>query len=199
MKTIIPSVLNGDRIAFALHSDFSDLFERAYRTSRPLSDCVGYYETYGDGTVQHSGESVATAVHFTDFCLSFAQWLIESPEARDGTHRFYRGSLGLERPNKETLSLLDKIRWKGYDAKREYYSISERKLTTADKRNDKRFHEVTTGADGSIQAHINHYLADQHGPNFLKFFTVAHSIRSQIGGHNFEDLLLIRLLDTTGI
>ena len=72
MYTTIPSILNGEKIAYKVHSHFDDLWDSFRSANRPLDVHIGVFETYGDGTTQHSGEWPANNEQFTDFCLSFA-------------------------------------------------------------------------------------------------------------------------------
>lgn len=193
MKTIIPSILNGTTLAYCIHSDSDVLWHAYYRTTRPLNCHIGVFSTYGDGTIQHSGTSVPTAELFTDFCLSFGTWLMENPGCcDDGASPFYRGCLSLDRLPDDAVDFLAKIRHR--EDRRQWYSVSERKLTTTDKSNDRRYHRVDAGADGSIRAHLAHWFAGHTGTiDQLRYYTAAVSIFHRIGGTGWDELEFDRI------
>jgi len=98
MYTTIPSILNGEKIAYKVHSRFEDLWDSFRNANRPLDVHIGVFETYGDGTTQHSGEWPANNEQFTDFCLSFAQWLLNaSREQYKAMEIHSRDSIGIKK------------------------------------------------------------------------------------------------------
>jgi len=177
MYTVIPSILNGEKIAFKVHSRFEDLWDSFRQANRPLDTHIGVFETYGDGTTQHSGEWPANNEQFTDFCLSFARWLINaSPEEVKGTEIRSRDSIGIKKVAPDLIDFLAKIQYR--DDKRQYFSRSERKLTTSEKgRHDKRFLEVPSWANGSFRNVVSLYLLESNNDtSHMRWYSTVYSI-----------------------
>ena len=177
MYTVIPSILNGEKIAYKVHSRFEDLWDSFRQANRPLDTHIGVFETYGDGTTQHSGEWPANNEQFTDFCLSFARWLINaSPEEVKGTEIRSRDSIGIKKVAPDLIDFLAKIQYR--DDKRQYFSRSERKLTTSEKgRHDKRFLEVPSWANGSFRNVVSLYLLESNtDTSHMRWYSTVYSI-----------------------
>jgi hypothetical protein len=177
MYTVIPSILNGEKIAYKVHSHFDDLWDAFRRANRPLDVHIGAYDTYGDGTTQHSNEWPANNEQFTDFCLSFARWLLNaSPEEFKGTGLHSRDSIGIKAVAPDLIDFLGKIQYR--DDKRQYFSRSERKLTTSEKaRHDKRFLEVPSWANGSFRNVVGLYLLESNpDSSHMRWYSTVYSI-----------------------
>jgi len=191
MYTTIPSILNGEKIAFKVHSRFEDLWDAFRQANRPLDCHIGVFDTYGDGTTQHSGEWPANNEHFTDFCLSFARWLINaSPEEVKGTEIRSRDSIGIKKVPADLIDFLAKIQYR--DDKRQYFNRADRKLTTSEKaRHDKRFIEVPSWATGSFRNVVSLYLMENNpDTSHMRWYSTVYSI-----AHHMNTLYNLNLAD----
>ena len=191
MYTTIPSILNGEKIAYKVHSRFEDLWDSFRSANRPLDVHIGVFETYGDGTTQHSGEWPANNEQFTDFCLSFAQWLLNaSREQYKAMEIHSRDSIGIKKVAPDLIDFLGKIQYR--DDKRQYFSRSERKVTTSEKaRHDKRFIEVPSWANGSFRNIVSLYLLESnHDTSHMRWYSTVHSI-----AHHMNALYNLNLAD----
>ena len=191
MYTTIPSILNGEKIAYKVHSRFEDLWDSFRNANRPLDVHIGVFETYGDGTTQHSGEWPANNEQFTDFCLSFAQWLLNaSREQYKAMEIHSRDSIGIKKVAPDLIDFLGKIQYR--DDKRQYFSRSERKVTTSEKaRHDKRFIEVPSWANGSFRNIVSLYLLESnHDTSHMRWYSTVHSI-----AHHMNALYNLNLAD----
>ena len=181
MITTIPSILNGDKIAFAYHTDL-DLWDSFYRANRPLDCHIGVFETYGDGTTQHSGAWAATNEHFTDFCISFATWLLSAtPEQIEASSIYGREQIGLNPVPVNLIDFLAKITYR--EDKDQYFSRELLKVTTSEKvRHDRRYLKVPTHADGSFRAVTNLYFMERERPDcsHLRWYTEVSSLAERM-------------------
>lgn len=120
-----------------------------------------YYDTYGDGFVQHSPETPIPIKYFGDWCASLALFIQNEEEAgrRDAVallahHWPSRHGEAFERSK---IIKASKIRYKGYEDgtkrwKRQYINETELTVSTADsKRHDKRWRELPESIDGTVE------------------------------------------------
>ncbi len=122
-------------------------------SSAVISGCLAIYDTLGDGETQHSQEYCPTN-HFdrmTDFVHSLLPHVKRlDGEVLDNTHRMFI-PYDLPKP-----AVMDFIRLKAvYDPDKYgvYVNVSEcRKSTVESKRHDKRWIELTSTWDGSIDS-----------------------------------------------
>ncbi|HXJ61840.1 MAG TPA: hypothetical protein VNU68_34805 [Verrucomicrobiae bacterium] len=136
---IIPSILNASTRAYKLVKSGTDNWNN--RGSAPLLDQLTQYETYGDGTVQHSGDWCVQFAELTDVCLSLATAMYADPKAE------HWQSLGRPMPCQENLRFALNVKFK--EGKRQWYSYQQQKVTTSEKvRYDKRYEEVNQYING---------------------------------------------------
>lgn len=142
MRHTFPSI-GGRKVAYTLHSDTMALLDAAYRTARALCPWFGWYETYGDGTVQHSHEMVVTLDDATDALASLATAALADSALAETLASNWPTAFG----SRDMLPFLASVR-PSPSGKATYYSPSERKTTTSDKaRYDKRYWAVPNRED----------------------------------------------------
>lgn len=155
--TIVESVLNPTTHAFCVHADTMALWNEAYRVANPLTaGSLGIYQTYGDGTTRHSGESVVTEYFLEDACLSIAAYLLRTVNpAFDQSHLDMFHSY-----DNTCLKFVASLRKAN---KRRWYSVSEQKVGTSDKlRHDKRYVEFPEDIEGgTLRDCVNLYWLGQ--------------------------------------
>jgi hypothetical protein len=139
-----PSLLHPDEHAFEICEDSTHFWDTAYRHGPILSLGAGVYDTYGDGMVQHSPLYSAGQGHFTDFCLSLTQHLLDHPEAEISSTHLFRHDL-----SDTVLNFLAGIRHNS--EKRTWFSITDLKVSAStSKQYDKRWMMVPDYVDGSV-------------------------------------------------
>ncbi len=154
---IIPSILHADKRAYKLQRSGTD-----NRGNAPLLCELTQYETYGDGTVQHSNDWCAQFSELVDVCLSLTTAMLAEPNAQHWEW------LPHQSDNLDSTALRFALSVKHKESKngsRQYFSWSERKLTTADKRNDRRFEEVQTCQHGLRRHQPGLLRLDGEGPS----------------------------------
>lgn len=139
-----PSLNKADELAYTAHRSRTDLWDSAYRASRPIAYWAGSYLTYGDGMVQHSHESVVCAPLFEDYLASLAAHLLAHPEDAE-TVAYMWPQQPADRDVRFALSVKHKP-----GSKDAYYNLRERKMSTRESlRYDKRWTKVEEWMDGS--------------------------------------------------
>ena len=133
----------------------------------PVSNCTKMFQTFGDGMCAHSPAWAIPRENFADYCFSMTDYLAKNPQAFSDC-----GSIGYEWmpdiTDKQIAFAVSVIyKDKSDKGKRQYYSIGEQKVSTADKlRYDKRYEKVAEWCDGSPSAvyrllYKDHYSALQ--------------------------------------
>jgi len=125
-----------------------------WEVRRPAVSCAcRMFDTLGDGMCAHSPAWPIPREKFVDYCYSLADYLVKNPQKYADC-----GMIKYEfMPDcyDERIAFAASIVYKDTSdkGKRQYYSLSEKKLSTADKlRYDKRFEEVPPWADGTPEA-----------------------------------------------
>ncbi len=141
----IPSVLHPTERAYKLSSGSLDHYNK--RGERCLFDHITQYETYGDGTCQHSGDWCAQFHELEDVCLSFATAMLADPKNPEWENLrwFMQGFF-----KKEDIRFAFTVKYKD-DGKNRYYSKQECKVAM-NKEHDRRFERIESWADGSAEA-----------------------------------------------
>lgn len=126
-----------------------------------VADWAGSFRTYGDGDIQHSPTGAVRSGDFEDYLASLA---IAIKEGKLGRLALDRLASHWPNPDNDTrIVWLEKLRYK--HGVKTYYNYAERKVSkVADKRNDRRWKEVPTWADGSVEA-ICKLLAENEALN----------------------------------
>lgn len=152
-----PSVLHPDKFGYRYEKHGYNFDKRG---NWPVLDKLTVFETYGDGMVQHSGEWCAQCADFTDACLSLATAILADPANEEWN---YLADEISGRAGRETIEFALSVVFKD-DGKARFYSPSERKVTTADKRHDKRFFPVESWCNGSESSALRIVRAGQDYP-----------------------------------
>jgi hypothetical protein len=139
-----PSLEHPEKYGFVFDS-------QNYVQRPPVDECCLAFETYGDGLCQHSGEWPIAADLAADYFASLAAHLLEHPDELDWLSWKLRQDVS-PKDIDFAASVVYREPKENRAYKRQYYSRKERKLTTADKRNDRRYDEVESWMDGSPDA-----------------------------------------------
>jgi len=140
-QIIVPSFLHPDKIAYKLVSDAYNYY--SHRGEHPLHTSILQFETYGDGTCQHSSEWCPQFNALADVCISFAAGIVADPAIEAWYPLQDLNNLVASDILPFALSI------KYVEGKPKYFSVGERKVTSADKRNDRRYERVERCHDGS--------------------------------------------------
>jgi len=145
------SVLNPDKWGFEFTGDSMTFWDSSYHHGGVVHCSLGYYETLGDGTTQHTPLRPCRNEQFTDVLLSFVRHVIENPkEEIEGI-----GFLFDEVPEK-TIRFLSGISFS--DEKYKWFNVQECKISThTSKDHDKRWFKVPSWADGTIASAVGLY------------------------------------------
>ena len=174
-----PSLAAPDRRAFVLHGDSMALWDQGYRSSADhLAPWAGWFETYGDGMVQHSHERVvALPEMMADYCASLATYLLEDEgpeiaEAQRVAHSNFPRYLPIDKVG-FTMTVKHK------EGKRQWFSLSEKKVSRSEsKQHDNRWQEVKPWMDGSLGAVIG-LLSAGRNDEFLGSFTLVEEVKAE--------------------
>jgi hypothetical protein len=139
MKTVA-SILKASELAYTLSDDWN--WQR--RGERPLDLHIQAYQTYGDGTVQHSGAWAPQFHDIIDVCLSFTAAILADPFAEEW--KLLTRSLCRTQPCFLRFALSVKYK----EGVSQYYNITDMKLGKSEKlRHDKRWEEVWSACNGT--------------------------------------------------
>lgn len=178
INTIIKSVLNPDRKAYKLTSDW----DWNNRGNAPLSLYISEYETYGDGTCQHSRSWPAQWSELTDVCLSFARAIVADP-SNDAWHQL---NYVMHTVGEDTLRFALGIKYR--KDKAQWYNLSERKLSSSEsKRHDKRWEQVQSWMDGSPATALSIVLNNNSSVDWLSRLAIADDLRTLANYPCWED------------
>ena len=186
MESIIPSVLNLDKIVYCISNN--------HDYNSPSHMYLGYnikqYETYGDGTTQHSRAYYASTGQAYDFLLSFAAFLADDTKATPEAMEAIRYNLGwhMQRMNETAAKFLASLI---YDAEKRgrYYSMELEKVSSSEsKRHDKRWELIPDYADGSTEAIARLWFSQHHGmpSNLLEYMGIYFTACKVKGGYAYE-------------
>lgn len=170
----IKSVLNESHTCYCSVDGFYDNGLVAY--------CFGQYDTYGDGTTQHSHAYPVGANKFTDFCLSMAKFILENP---DVTIHSYQVGLSDTIPQ-DAYDFLRSIKYS--DTTPRWYSLQLRKVTKSDSaRYDKRYEQVPSWADGSPKSAFDLYWRGiQSRKTLIERYHILSQFRELSGGSFYK-------------
>ena len=174
---IIPSQTKARTHAYKLTPDFSDNWNK--RDSQTTALCLNLtmFETYGDGTCQHSGDWLPTRDAMCDVWLSLAVALAAEPLAPDWKPLHYRCQ-ALPR----SIAFAHSVQFKD-DGKLRYYNLADHKVSTADKRHDRRWEVVPQWANGTPAAAWR-LLTTPHR-DWIDWLTLASEIQRYY--HDYTD------------
>lgn len=168
------SVLNGDKKAYRLSSEWN----WDQKGNAPLSMHLTEFETYGDGTVQHSREWCAQFSELTDLCISLATAICADPlnEAwRQVGYVFHDFST-------EAIRFALSVQHK--EGKAQWYNLAERKVSSSEgKRHDRRWNQVEDWMDGTPKSAFSILWRSNEGMDWLSRVALAEDIRNEHGGY----------------
>ena len=153
MSMRFKSVLHPDKWGYEYTGDSMTFWDTSYRHGGVMHGALGYYETLGDGTTQHSMLRACGVHQFTDCLISLVQHITENivdvlAAESLNCHLAYEPSLSRCDPE-----FLASIKYR--EDKKQWFNKSERKVTTSkSKQYDKRWIEVPTWADGTIASAV---------------------------------------------
>lgn len=127
-------------------------FDSQEYSQRPAVDeCCLAWDTFGDGMCQHSGAWPIATERAADYFASLASHLLEHPENMDSLSWKLRQEVNVK-DIEFAASVIYREPKDDKPYKRQYYSKQERKVSGADKRNDRRYEEVKKWMDGRPEA-----------------------------------------------
>lgn len=170
MKTI-QSVLNPSSRGYHIKPSGTDNWNR--RGNAPLIMGVTVFETFGDGLTQHSGDWCPQwGADFNDVCLSLASAVLADPSDQIWNSLFMCTDGGISDTE---------IRWalgvKHSEKVLRFYSVSERKVTSADKRHDRRYERVEPWCDGTPEAAFMILVKDKTHLDWIVRMLIADRIQ----------------------
>lgn len=148
-RFVFRSQFHGDTLAYVW-----DLDRWEWR-NQGIHGPAAQFQTYGDGMVQHSGEFAVGNEQLADFLISLSAHLLENPADVELVARRWP-----DVPTAARVEFFAKLRYD--EKKRRYYNRSDLKVSTAEsKRHDRRWEEVPTSADGSLEAVLRLCIGDE--------------------------------------
>lgn len=178
VNAIIKSVLHSDTVAYKLTSDW----DWNNRGNAPLSLHISQYETYGDGTCQHSNSWPAQFSDLTDVCLSFTRAVCEDPN----NEAWHQLSYVMHSVTEDTLRFALSIVHR--DDKAQWYNMSERKMSSSEsKRHDKRWEHVESWMDGTAKSALSIVLNANASVDWFSKLAIADDLRTLANFPCWED------------
>jgi hypothetical protein len=146
MRKLFKSVLNPDTYGLVLDSDSYSMGET------PQVHCqIRRFDTLGDGMTAHTPDYNIPRTGLLDWLLSAAAYLAETRET-DAASVISWILVPVESPAIAFASTVQHKEFEQWD-KRRYYSLSEKKVSTAGRlRHDKRYEETQSWMDGSPES-----------------------------------------------
>lgn len=112
------------------------------------------FDVLGDGMTQHSPMYAVRMHNAMDFLYSLAAFLLEHPEEADL-------SMWPNRYNSKDFAFAVKVKYR--EDKRQWYSMQESKVSSAEsKRNDRRWEEIPSWADGTFDSAFRLLTCDRY-------------------------------------
>ena len=141
--------LTRENIVYTFTSDSMEHWKQAYHMTGVVSRHFAEYNTYGDGDVQHTPQTVCHKNNIEDLFASLAAHL--SVNAEDMAKFFNSLAWPTDRHSERDIRFALSIKYN--EKKRQYFSTQENKVSSADsKRHDRRWNEVPSYADGSVES-----------------------------------------------
>lgn len=152
-RFVFASIINPTK-RFAIYESYSDNPAHSWRNTFVLSDYLATFDTLGDGETQHTAESCPpnTFESAEDLVMSAIHVLSDMPTGDSSiANNFHRTIVPYSMPSPKLLTFIGSLKW---DAnKTVYVNFDECKKSTADsKRHDKRWTQLESTYDGSVNA-----------------------------------------------
>lgn len=167
-----PSILHPETTGYVFHGDSMELWDACYRAVGAVWLHAGRFATLGDGMTQHANEIPVTREQFHDFLASFAAFLTTSDLSDED--RAAVVSAWPSDVSREEVEFALSVKYR--EGKRQYFSTSERKVSSADgKRNDRRWEPVTEFNDGSVNSALGIILKGS-----ARYLLEVYHLREQV-------------------
>lgn len=177
-RHVFPSLRYASKHAYTFQEDSMALWDQAYRANGALWVRAGFYDTCGDGLVQHGFERCVSKELFEDYCASLASYLQNELPVED---RENIASLWFWGPSVREIQFLTSVKYQ--EGKRTFYSLTEQKVSKSDaKQHDKRWEEVPRWADGSAQSAVRLLLRERI-PETMEIYATYDHIRQYLSDH----------------
>ena len=171
--TTIQSILHPDKLAYRVVSDWSDHWH--VKGSNPLALHIVAFQTYGDGTTQHSGVWCPQLHEVTDVCLSIASAIVANPS----NEAWQTLTDLINYCNSTSITFALSVKYD--EGKCRYYSLTDRKITAATaKKHDRRYSPIQTWHNGS-PASACHVLMGAANWDWLIRLFVLDELRAHVG------------------
>ena len=174
----LKSVLQPGKVGYRL----SDDYDWQVRGNAPLSYYITQFDTYGDGLIQHSGAFCSQWSNLTDVCLSLTAAVLADPlnPSWKQLDMIFRGT------SKALIEFVRTIKFR--EDKDQWFSLSERKLTTSkSKQFDRRWEKVESWMDGSAGASVSIILKDESHIDWLQKLAWAQDVREAYSYSDWEE------------
>jgi hypothetical protein len=161
------SIASPDKVAYTYDNNFHGVGFCA------VNEHMRVYDTYGDGMTAHSPAMPISIQRMADYLFSLAQAMLTDQDLRNDARYAITGGI----PSKADLDFAFSVKFK--EGKTRWYSRSERKVTSnPEKRHDKRYEEITSYHDGSIDGAFR-VLAKDHYRG-MESFALMHTVRKYV-------------------
>ena len=166
MNIRFPSLISPNKTGYEFTGDSMTFWDAAYRNGGVLHGAFGQYDTYGDGSTQHSSLYPCGVGQFTDFCISLTDTVLKNPDQFAGLGAIAY-TFGLDRISPDKIKFLAGIFVK--EDKPQWFNFGDAKVTTSrSKEHDKRWHKVPADANATIaSAYDLYFLTVEHRTNYL--------------------------------
>lgn len=174
MRLVFPSLAKPSETAYTWLEHAFDSPWRYERNRDCLCDAAGWFQTYGDGMVQHSPDRPVVRTDALDYLASMVAHLYDSHDEET------LACVAQHWPHPEChigrSAVVFALGLRYVEGKRRYYTISDGyKVSSSDsKRHDKRWTEVPEYADGSVVAALR--LVNRSYASPLETYSLAYFI-----------------------
>jgi hypothetical protein len=174
--------MKSDQYAYAFDSGALS----SYGTRGICGDLV-MFDTLGDGMIAHSPDHMIGPGQFEDYCYSLVDYIMAVERERGFDEAFkLTGTISYPFSAPESEKAIEfalSVKFKEKAKKDSYYSVEERKVTTAEsKRHDRRYELVEKWMDGSAESAARILWKDYH--ESIKVFILRHQIRDYVIEHD---------------
>lgn len=145
------------------------VYDIGHHTGGAISSHMRFYETYGDGMVQHSETAPISLGMLTDYLFSLAQAMQADTTLIESCGHELRAGVATNADIEFAFSVIYK------EGKTRYYSREQRKVSASPaKRHDKRYEEITSYFDGSLDSAYRVLWRDFY--NGIRAYSLMESI-----------------------
>lgn len=143
MANIIFSSLENPNFRYVLYGSY--YFDRPDRQQGAV-EAARWYDTMGDGEIQHTPTMAIGDAMLTDFCFSLCAYVRENPDMLADV----ASKIRLPQVYRKQIEFFATLKYQ--EGKTRYFSRSDLKVSSSDKkRHDKRWEEVHSWCQGRLQ------------------------------------------------